>query len=306
MNIFKIMQQFPDQETCLKYLAFKRWGNKPVCPYCGCNITHKHKKGYQCNKCNNDFTSTVGTIFHNSHVPLQKWFLVISMMLNAKKGISSHQIARDLEMRQGTVWSIMQRIRKAMIDDDKDDNNSNGGSGGGDKINTKLLKGIVEMDETYIGGKAENMHMKKRVNARGIFPKSAIFGMIERGGEVKAQHVMDTTAKTLLKAIYNSVEPNSLLITDEAKQYQSIGHSYIHKTVNHSNLEFVRTNDKGLKFHINSIEGFWALIKRGLIGQFHHISKKYLQKYVDEFCFRFNNRSNENMFDKLINNCVRD
>lgn len=310
MNIFKIIKQFPTQQSCLDYLAKKRWRNKPVCPYCGSTKVYKHKEKnktrFQCDCCHKSFTSTVGTIFHNSHIPLQKWFLIISMMLNAKKGISSYQIARDLEMRQGTVWSIMQRIRKAMIDDDEDDNDDKGG--GNNKIDTKLLKGIVELDETYIGGKADNMHMEKRVKAKGIFDKSAIFGMIERKGKVKAEYVNDTTAKTLLKAIYTSIEPDSLLITDEAKQYQSIGNSYIHRTVNHSNLEFVKNGmykNKEISFNTNSIEGFWALIKRGLIGQFHHISNKYLQKYIDEFCWRFNNRNSNNTFDKLINNCIK-
>ena len=149
--------------------------------------------------------------------------------------------------------------------------------------------------------------MKKRVKAKGVFEKSPIFGMLEREGKVKAEYVKDTTAKTLLKHIYNIIEPDILLITDKAKQYQSIGNSYTHRAVNHSNLEFVKNGiykNKEISFNTNSIEGFWALIKRGLIGQFHHISKKYLQKYVDEFCFRFNNRDNKNIFDKLINNCI--
>lgn len=299
MNILKLIKEFPTQESCLEYLAKKRWGNTPVCPYCGSIHTHKHFHRIQCNDCFKSFSSTVGTIFHNSHIPLQKWFLVISLMLNAKKGVSSCQIARDLEMRQATVWSIMQRIRKAMKDDDKDDNNGNGGSGG---IDTKLLKGIVEMDETYIGGKAENMHMDKRVKAKGVYEKLALFGMIEREGNVKAKFVNDTTAKTLLKEIYTNVEENSLLITDEAKQYQSIGNTYIHRTVNHSNSEYVR-DLKELKLYTNSIEGFWSLIKRGLVGQFHHISKKYLQRYVDEFCWRYNNAS-EGAFERLVGNCL--
>jgi len=303
MNILKIINQFPNQQACLDYLSKKRWGNLVVCPYCGSIKVYKHKEKnitrFQCDDCHKSFTSTVGTIFHNSHIPLQKWFLVISLMLNAKKGVSSCQIARDLEMRQATVWSIMQRIRKAMKDDDRDDNNGNGGSGG---IDTKLLKGIVEMDETYIGGKAENMHMDKRVKAKGVYEKLALFGMIERQGNVKAKFVNDTTAKTLLKEIYTNVEENSLLITDEAKQYQSIGNSYIHRTVNHSASEYVR-DLKGLKLYTNSIEGFWSLIKRGLVGQFHHISKKYLQRYVDEFCWRYNN-ANEGAFERLVGNCL--
>lgn len=303
MNILKIIKQFPNQQVCLDYLAKKRWGNEVICPYCGSIKTYKHKEKnktrFQCDDCHKSFTSTVGTIFHNSHIPLQKWFLVISLMLNAKKGVSSCQIARDLEMRQATVWSIMQRIRKAMKNDDKDDNNGNGGSGG---IDTKLLKGIVEMDETYIGGKAENMHSIKRTEAKGVYEKSAVFGMLERQGKVKAKYVENTTAKTLLKEIYTNIEENSLLITDEAKQYQSIGNSYIHRTVNHSASEYVR-DLKGLKLYTNSIEGFWSLIKRGLVGQFHHISKKYLQRYVDEFCWRYNN-SNEGAFERLVGNCI--
>jgi transposase-like protein len=293
MNILDIINNFSTQQDCLEYLAFKRWGEERHCPYCGSVKTYKHtekkKTRFQCGDCRKSFSATVGTIFHNSHIPLQKWFIIISLMLNAKKGISAYQIARDLKMRRPTVWSIMHRIRKAMEKDGE------------------LLKGIVEIDETYIGGKPRAKEVKKRKKddddnkgggSGGIKSKSCVFGMVERNGKVKAMKVKDSKRDTLLEKIYNNVERGSNIMSDEYKAYHYLYVDFKHETVCHSALEFV----KGA-CHNNTIEGFWSLLKRGIKGQFHHISKKYLDKYVDEFCWRYNNRD-EGAFDRLVGNML--
>lgn len=292
MNILEVINQFPTQQSCLDYLAKKRWNNEPVCPYCGSFKIYKHKNKrnknteFQCGDCTKSFTATVGTIFHNSHIPLQKWFLAIALVLNAKKGVSSCQLSRDLNIRQATAWSMIHRIRKAM----KDDNG--------------LLSGIVECDETYIGGKPRaNEHKKKddddfNGGSGGTKEKECIFGMVERDGKVKAVRVEDSKRNTLMKEIYANVEQGSEIMTDEFKSYNYLYVNYKHKTVCHSALEFVKGNT-----HTNTIEGFWSLLKRGVKGQFHHISKKYIGKYVDEFCWRYNN-NDSTAFDKLVGNCL--
>ncbi|MFC1659680.1 IS1595 family transposase [Pseudomonadota bacterium] len=294
MNILEVISQFPDQQACLDYLAKKRWGNEPVCPYCGSFKVYKHteknKVRFQCGDCNKSFSPTVGTIFHNSHIPLQKWFLAISMILNAKKGVASRQLARDLDLPVKTAWSMIDRIRDAM------------------KQDGELLKGIVECDETYIGGKPRaNKHKKRnkeddddfKGGSGGIKDKDCVFGMVERNGKVKAVKVDNCKRNTLMPHIYNNVECGSEIMTDELKSYNYLYVDYSHKTVCHSALEFV----KGA-CHTNTIEGFWSLLKRGIKGQFHHISRKYLNKYVDEFCWRYNIKNESEAFDLLVRRCL--
>lgn len=287
MNIFEIFAKLNTQEKCLKYLELKRWGRgKVTCPYCNSDRTCKHLHRHQCWNCNKSFSVTIGTIFHNTHIDLQKWFLVIAMMLNARKSLSACQIARDLDMRRPTVWSMMHRIRKAMKQD-KD-----------------FLQGIVEVDETYIGGKPRaNEHKKRNKDDDNDFgggsKKSVIFGMIERNGKVKAMKVDNAKRNTLTPHILENIKKDSSIISDENKVYHYLYVNYKHETVNHSKLEFVRG-----KAHTNSIEGFWSLLKRGIKGQFHHISKKYTNSYVDEFCWRYNNKENRSIFEKLVGNML--
>lgn len=298
MNIFDIFKKFNTQQKCYDHLVEKRWKNKIVCPYCGCEKcgihNEKTKKRFICHQCNKSFSPTVGTIFHNSHIELNKWFIVISMMLNAKKGISSCQIARDLKMRQGTVWSMMKRIRKAMEESDK---------------NKDLFNSITEIDEMYIGGKANNKHMSKRIELKGKHTQTPIIGLLDRNNkQVIVKSVNNVNQKEVLPIIYNNVKENSLIITDESNLYKTgIGNSYCHRTVNHSANEYSKKmsfKDKIVNITTNSIEGFWSSIRRGIIGQFHHISKNYLQFYINEFTYRYNNKNNKNVFEDLISNCV--
>ena len=289
MNIISIFKKFPTQESCIEYLEKIKWNNEPECPYChqkhSTLIQDKkyHIKRYHCNKCNTTFSVLINTIFQDTKLELQKWFLAISIIMNAKKGISSRQLARDLEVNLKTAWYMQMRIRKAMKQDEN-----------------QLLKGIVEMDETYIGGKPRGKGEHKR--GRGT-NKLAIIGMVERKGIVKAelQDKKKLKCKDLKKLVYNNIDKRlSTLITDDYRGYMNMNEIINHKTINHSIKEYVKIDNTGFKLHTNTIEGFWSLLKRCIVGQYHSLSGKYLNKYIDEFCFKYNNRKNKSIFDLLL------
>ncbi len=290
MNIIQIIKKFPTQESCIKHLEQVRWDNKPICPYCTSINTNPLVKElrHHCNGCRKSFRVTVGTIFHHTAVPLQKWFLLISLMLNAKKGLSACQAARDIELRRPTVWCMMHRIRNGMKD------------------NADLLSGIVEMDETYVGGKPRKENKKdddgndKPSNPRGRgTKKTPVVGMVEREGEVRTQVASkyELKAKDLRKIVHNNINiRNALLVTDEYMGYNNMNATIPHLSVNHS-YEYVNGD-----IHTNTIESFWAILKRGITGQFHWVSKKYLQNYLYEFEFKYNNRINKGnvTFESLL------
>lgn len=295
MNIIQIYTKFPTQESCLLHLEQSRWKNSPSCTYCESKKVYRHaeksKIRWQCGDCKNSFSVTVGTIFHNTHVDLQKWFLLISLMLNAKKGLSSYQAARDIDLRRPTVWSMMHRIRNAMKDDGT------------------LLSGIIEMDETYIGGKPRRGNNRDDDQEGGSNPrgrgtkKIPVVGMVERKGKVKAQKVSKNAlkAKDFHALIRKGIDTGmSVLITDEYRGYAKINPILPHTRINHSE-RYVRG-----QIHTNTIESFWAIVKRGIIGQYHKVSAKYLDKYLDEFCFRYNgrNESGEALFGRALSKMV--
>ncbi len=282
MNIIQIFKQFPDQESCIQHLEQVRWGDKPKCPYCGSEHTYKRTSDlrHHCNSCKKSFSVTVGTIFHDTRIPLQKWFLAISLILNAKKGISSRQLGRDLEVNKDTAWRMGMKIRDAMKD------------------NGELLSGIVEMDETYVGGKPRKSGKKKdddgngKGNPRGRgTKKTPVVGMVERGGRVKAEKVdkSQLKAKDMNELVRKSIDTDkpSVLVTDEYKGYAHVHKLLKHYTINH---QFEYANGD---IHTNSIESFWAIVKRGIIGQYHKVSVRHLDKYLDEFCFRYNHRKGD-------------
>ena len=259
------------------HLEAVRWNGDPKCPYCqSLNVTPAPKElRHHCNNCNTSFSVTVQTIFHNTKLDLQRWFLAIALILNAKKGLSARQLARDLEVNKNTAWYMAMRIRKAMED------------------NGELLKGIVEVDETYIGGKPRKGGPKRK-RGRGT-SKTPVVGMVERNGNVKAKVMTWLDAKSLTKFVRGGVDLNkSIVMTDEFKGYNRLRTIVMHQTVNHSK-EYVH----GI-IHTNSIEGFWALLKRGITGQYHKVSLTYLQKYVNEFAYRYNNRKNPDIFELTI------
>jgi len=286
MNLVEIFEKFPTQDDCRKHLEKVRWANGPICPYCFSNIKiakQENENRYHCNNCKTGFSVTVNTIFHNTKVPLQKWFLAISLILNAKKGISAKQLQRDLKVTYKTAWYMAMRIRRAMIDQ------------------KEMLMGIVEMDETYVGGKPRKNNKKggpKNKRGRGT-KKTPVVGMIERGKDnyvfAKVQPVL--SANNLNELVRQRVNKEfSVIITDEFRGYDRLNKFINHLRINHQ-VEY----SVG-EIHTNTIESFWAILKRGIIGQYHKVSDKYLPMYLAEFCYRFNQKNNSNLFsDTLIN-----
>ncbi len=279
MNIVEVYDRFPTEKDCKDYLEHVRWSGVPVCPYCESKNQSPLKKEnrYHCNGCNTSFSVTVRTIFHKTKLPLQKWFLAISLILNAKKGISARQLGRDIKVNKDTAWYMGMRIRKALVEQ------------------RELMTGIVEMDETYIGGKPRK-GSGEGPNKRGRgTKKTPVIGIAEREGKIKAQPAKNIQGTTLRSFVRENVDiNNALLITDEFTGYSRMSTIINHQVVNH-HIWYV----DGYK-HTNNIESFWALLKRSIIGQYPKVSIRYLNKYIDEFCYRQNNRKNPDIFNLTI------
>jgi transposase-like protein len=281
MNIVKIYEQFPSNDDCIARIEKVRWGDTPKCPYCNSNnsTSAPKEKRYHCNNCNTSYKVTVRTIFHHTHLPLQKWFLAIAIILNAKKGIAARQLGRDLNVNKDTAWRMAMKIRQAMTQHEQ----------------RNLLTGIVEADETYIGGKPRKGNSTKgNKNKRGRrTKKTPVVGMVERNGRIKAKVFKNKplTAKNLNVLVRENIDiKNATLFTDEYKGYIGKKKMMPHKTVDHS-VWYVDGD-----IHTNTIESFWALLKRGIVGQYHKVTVYHLPKYIDEFSYRWNNRKVENLF----------
>jgi transposase-like protein len=274
-NLVNLLTTFTSEAKCIEYLAKIRWNGVPTCPYkeCGHNKAYVLKQGsFKCAKCRKTFSVRVGTIFEESKITLQKWFVAVYLITSHKKGISSLQLGKDLGVTQKTAWFMLQRIRYA--------------------IRTKSFNApvtaIVECDETYIGGKNKNRHANKKVKdaqGRSLKDKTPVFGMVVRDGKVLATVVRDTKAQTIEAIITQHVDKGATMMTDEYGAYSKLHLRYSHSIVRHSEGEYVN----GLA-HTNTIEGFWSLMKRGIIGIYHQVSFKHLDKYVDEFEFRYNTK----------------
>lgn len=291
MDILTVFHSFQTQEQCIAYLEKVRWKGQPECPYCASEQVCRHASGdralqrWQCQKCARAFSVTVGTIFHRTHVPLQKWLLLLALMLNAKKSASACQIARDIGMRRPTVWSMMHRVRAAMEADQRQ---------------SRLLHGLVEADETYVGGKGRrsNHHGDDGPSGgvgRGT-KKTPVLGVVERGGRVVAQPAKNASGLTIKRFIQNAVDrAGTILLTDQWAGYNRVKESMLWASVNHS-VQYV----DGL-IHTNTIESFWSLLKRAWYGQHHHYSVQYMPLYVSEACFKYNyRRDNKGAFATLI------
>ena len=290
ISITKVYELYSSHEECIRHLEAVRWNGKPVCPYCleASNTNAPKELRHHCNNCNRSFSVTVGTIFHNTKLDLQKWFVAISIVLNAKKGLSARQLSRDIEVNKDTAWYMAMRIRRAMVEQGA------------------LLEGIVEVDETYIGGKPRkgdlsNPNKSGTGNKRGMgTKKTPVMGAVERGGRVKAKVVRQTNRRSMERMVRESIAPGKCRVfTDEHKGYANLKNFVEHKTVNHQ-YEYVNG-----EVHTNTIEGFWALIKRGIVGQYHHVKVRHLDKYLNEFCYRYNNRNfTHKLFDLTISKAL--
>jgi transposase-like protein len=274
---------FHNADAAREWLEARIWAYGRFCPHCGAVDQStllqgkSHRAGlYQCNACREPFTVTIGTLYERSHIPLNKWLAATHLMMASKKGMSALQISRLLGVSYKSAWFMCHRIRESLRETTLDTP-----LGGQNKV--------VEADETYIGGKEANKHKSKRRTdgARGPVGKEPVVALVERDGRVRSQHMPEVTSKNLRAALHAQVDKASYLMTDDALVYVPIGKSFAgHGTVNHSIEEYVR----GGFWHTNTVEGYFSILKRGIVGTYHHVSQQHLKRYLAEFDFRYNER----------------
>ena len=283
MNLVKLIERFGSEDLCRDYLEQLRWPEGVACPRCRSDkiARIRTRNQYDCDSCRYQFSVKAGTVFHDSHLPLWKWFLATYMMIEAKKGISANQLKRTLDVSYKTAWYLCHRIRSAM-----------------DVANPELLTGTVEVDETYVGGKRRNKHASERgkgVKARGggTKDKTMVLGAVERGGGVRFHVERRNASSIVLKAfIDGAVEDGSSVYTDQHAGYKYLtADGFHHETVDHSGEEWVRAD-----VHTNTVESVWSILKRSIVGSFHQLSAKHLEMYLDEIAFKFNHRHNPYLF----------
>ena len=269
-----LLKHFQDEDVCKDFLIQQRWNGNPTCPHCGSiKAPYITNRGYKCSEklCNKKFSVTTGTIFENTKIKLSLWYAAIYIASAHKKGISSHQLSRDLGCTQKTAWHMLHRIREGMRNK-----------------NPQVLTGSIQADETFVGGKNKNRHEHKKVKesqGRSVKDKTPVFGLLSKG-QVSTEVVPDTKASTLKPIIEAMVEKGAIMITDEWGAYNGLSKDYQHEVLKHNEGQFVNANN----FHTNSVEGFWSLLKRGIFGIYHSVSPKHLNRYCDEFSYRYNTR----------------
>jgi transposase-like protein len=272
INLVELIDRFHDEDRCRKYLEGLRWPDGLECPRCGgmtiSHITTRHQ--LDCDSCRYRFSVTAGTIFHDSHLPLWKWLVAVYLIVESKKGISANQLKRMIGVSYKTAWYLCHRIRAAL-----------------NEVDAQLLKGIVEVEETFVGGEMEGKGRGYRGN------KTVVAGAMQRGGNICLKVVRGTDRETLHGFIRkNTAGDTEAIYTDEWGAYKGIaGGDTEHETVNHSEKEYARG-----KVHVNSMENVWSLLQRSIIGSYHQVSAKHLDAYLEELEFQFKDRENPYMF----------
>lgn len=270
-NLLQLLEKLKTEQDCINYFVKVRWNGEVKCPFCFHNKVYsfQDKKRFKCKSCSQIFSYKTGTIFENTKIPMRKWFLAIYIQASHKKGISSHQLAKDLGTTQKTAWFMLQRIRHIMAS------------------NNNPFGGTTEIDEAYFGGKEENKHKHKKHTTT----KQVVLGMVNREtGEVKAIKVASAEKSILLPKIALNVKDGSVICTDTLHAYKDLSKHYKHHTIKHEAGEYVRKIE-AFKVHTNAIEGYWSYVKRGIYGIYHWASKKHIQGYLNEFSFRYSKRA---------------
>lgn len=284
-NLISLLEAFPDEKSCIQHLEQLRWPKGIVCPCCGSSrkiykVTRDHI--YKCSDCNLQFSVRKGTIFEESRLPLRKWFMAVWLVTSSRKGISSCQLSREIGVTQKTAWFILGRLREIA--------GEMGKLGG-------PLGGTIEADETYVGGKESNKHKEKKLKAgRGTIGKFIVMGAYERRGRIKTELISGTDRTEIHRFITETVNPESKLYTDNHSGYVGLS-GYQHASVNHSIGQYVNGN-----IHTNSIESFWAILKRSYYGVFHKMTAKHIHRYLAEFEARWDMKElrGGDRFDKML------
>ncbi|MBN1862693.1 MAG: IS1595 family transposase [Dehalococcoidales bacterium] len=281
VNLISLIERYGNEDKCRAYLEELRWPNGVACPRCGSTSISRvlERDQFDCNSCRYQFSVTSGTIFHDSHLPLWKWLATMYLMIESKKGISANQVKRTIGVSYKTAWYLCHRVRNAMTE-----------------TRPKLLREVVEVDETYVGGKTKGFGHGFKGN------KTIVVGATQRGGEARLQVVDDNGRKTLHQFIRENTAPNTEVIyTDDWPAYRGIDDKDTrHETVNHSAEEWVRGD-----VHTNTVEGVWSLLKRSIVGSYHKISVKHLDSYLDELEWRYNNRENPYLFRDTLRKLIQ-
>lgn len=319
MNLIELTERFPTELEAVQHFEKVRWGKKPQCTYCDSTKVWKRSSDmrFLCKKCKNSFSVTVSTRLHNTRLPLRTWLFAFSLVTDAKKGVSAKQIQRNLNVSYPTAWAMGHKIRELMIIEN-------------DEIK---LEGVVEMDETFVGGKPRKMgnpdypqrkhpdldeqieelqekgHSFKRKKKNGAYPainpktggadKQKVAGIVQRNGDVIAEVLPNIKYNELKKMVEKYVvEDESVLVTDAYVGYSRMSKIIDHIAIDHQKLYSYRN------VNTNSIESFWAIVKRGIMGQYHKVSARYLPNYIAEFVFKYNNRREDDMFETLVRNSM--
>lgn len=272
-TLLQMMAAFPDEQSAVDHFRSIRWANGAFCPHCGATKVYHFSdaKTHKCGECRKRFSIKVGTIFEDSKIGLRQWMLAIWLITSHKKGVASTQLAKDLGVTQKTAWFMLHRLRHAIKT----------------QSFNRPLDGVIESDETFVGGKEKNKHAWQRTGGKqGGAGKIAVLGMLERGGELRTGVTPSLSARNVQTVIRDNVAPGAALMTDEHGSFVGLRDAYNHHRVNHSAGEYVRH----YVLHTNGIESVWALFKRQIIGTHHFLSRKHMNRYLGEMTWRFNLR----------------